>query len=248
MVFEMVQSFMVCWLRTWFFTHSQLLEGLKCESQTENNGSVATPLWSSVKMTFTLPKMGTWESSETPESSELNCRGQNTSPWGVHYIVWKALKCRCRKWPRMSHSNIYSTSYVQKKGWESNWQFDSRPLKVGNRLNVGVCRKSATHRWKALKESYKFASNLIPIKGLSEELRAAKVPGVQTDTVSGQFRDSHLGVLGQKAIWMWPPWSDAQYIIWGKVVDSPKSGPWWVNWVQNCLWLVLAPRVLQNVY
>jgi hypothetical protein len=45
--------------------------------------------------------------------------------------------------------------------------------------------QSATHRWKALEESYKFASNLIPIEGLSEELWAAKVPGVQIRTVSG---------------------------------------------------------------
>jgi hypothetical protein len=26
------------------------------------------------------PEMGTWESSETPESSELDCRSQNTLP------------------------------------------------------------------------------------------------------------------------------------------------------------------------
>jgi hypothetical protein len=33
------------------------------------------------------PEMGTWESSETPKNSEFNCRGQNTSPCGVFYIV-----------------------------------------------------------------------------------------------------------------------------------------------------------------
>jgi hypothetical protein len=38
-----------------------------------------------------------------------------------------------------------------------------------------------------------------------------------------------LGVAGQKAIWMWPLWSGAEYIIWGKVVASPESGPWWVK-------------------
>jgi hypothetical protein len=134
-----------------------------------------------------------------------------------------------------------------KEGSESNWQFDSQPLKVGNRPDPDVCRHSARHRWKALKESYKFASNLIPIGGPSKELWVAKVSGVQTGTVSGQFRDSHLGVLGQKATWMWPPWSGAEYTIWGKVVASPKSGPWWVKWVQSCSWLVLAPNVLQNV-
>jgi hypothetical protein len=45
----------------------------------------------------------------------------------------KVLKCRCPKWPRMCHLDICSPSYGQKKGQESNWQFDSRPLKVGNR-------------------------------------------------------------------------------------------------------------------
>jgi len=58
----------------------------------------------------------------------------------------------------------------KKKGRESNWQFDFRPLKVGNQPDPGMCKWSATHYWRALKESYKFASNLIPIGGLSKEL------------------------------------------------------------------------------
>jgi hypothetical protein len=62
-----------------------------------------------------------------------------------------------------------------------------------------------------------------------------------------EFRGSHLGVPGQKAIWMWPPWRTAEYTIWEKVVASPKSGLWWVFWVQSCLWLVLTPKVLQKV-
>ncbi len=70
----------------------------------------------------------------------------------------------------MGHSDICSTSYGEKKGRESNWQFDSRPQKVENRPDPGVFRWNATHRWKALKESYKFASDLIPIGGQSEKL------------------------------------------------------------------------------
>jgi hypothetical protein len=76
-------------------------------------------------------------------------------------------------------------NYGKKKGRESNWQFDSPPLKVRNRPDSSVCRWSATHHWKALKESYKFASNLIPIGGLNKELWTRKVPGVQTKTISG---------------------------------------------------------------
>ncbi len=70
----------------------------------------------------------------------------------------------------MSHLDIYDTSYGKKKGWESNWQFDSRPLKVENRPDPDVCRWSTTHHWKALKESYKFILDFIPIEGLSKKL------------------------------------------------------------------------------
>jgi hypothetical protein len=105
--------------------------------------------------------------------------------WNDFYTVRKVSKCRCPKWPRMSHLDICSTSYGRKKGRESNWQFDSRPLKIKNRPNLGVCSWSVTHHWKALKESYNFALNLSPIGGLSKKLWMPKVPRVQVGTISG---------------------------------------------------------------
>jgi hypothetical protein len=129
--------------------------------------------------------MGTWESFGTLKILEFDCRGQNILRWGVFYIIGKLSKFRCRKWACMSHLDICSISYGKKKGQESNWQFDSRPLKVENRSHPSVCRWNATHYWKALKEKYKFASDLIPIGGLSKELWTHKVLGVQTGTVSG---------------------------------------------------------------
>ncbi len=128
--------------------------------------------------------MGTWEFTETPKTSEFNCRNQNTLHYRVLYIIGKLSKRRCRKWAHMSHLDICSTSYGKKKGRESNWQFDSRPLKVGNRPDPGACRWSATHRWKALNKSYKFTSDLIPIGGLGKELWPRKVAKVETGTVS----------------------------------------------------------------
>jgi hypothetical protein len=137
--------------------------------------------------------------------------------------------------------DICSTSYVKKKGQESNWQFDSRPLKVGNWLDLGACRGSATHRWKALDEGYNFALDLIAIGGLHRKLWALKVAGVPVVGISGL----PLGSPGtKKAIWMWPMWIVAEYTIWGKVVPSLESGPWWVSWVQSRSCLVLAPKVL----
>jgi len=62
------------------------------------------------------PKVGDLESSGTPEPLELDNRGQNTSHWGVIYINGKVLKFKCPKWPRMSHLDICSPSYGQKKG------------------------------------------------------------------------------------------------------------------------------------
>jgi len=145
----------------------------------------ATPLGGKCEVATLAPENGTWETSRTPENSKCNCRGQNTLHLGILYTVGKVLECRCPKWSRMSHLNICNTSYGQKKGQESNWQFDSRPLKVGNRPDPGVCRWSATHRWKVLEESYNFALDFVPIRGWGEMLWTPKVPGGQTRIVSG---------------------------------------------------------------
>jgi len=54
-------------------------------------------------------------------------------------------------------------------------QFDSRPLKVRNRLNFFAFRWCATYRWKDLDKSYNFSLNLISIRGLHTNLWASKV-------------------------------------------------------------------------
>jgi hypothetical protein len=77
------------------------------------------------------PKVGDLESSGTFECSDFDSRGQNTSHWDVLGVIGKVLKCRCLKCPRIGHLDIFSPSYGQKKGLESNWQFDSRPQKSG---------------------------------------------------------------------------------------------------------------------
>jgi hypothetical protein len=66
------------------------------------------------------PKVGDLESSGTPECLEFDSRGQNTTDWGVLGVIGKVLKFRCLKWPRIGHLDIFSPSYGQKKGRESN--------------------------------------------------------------------------------------------------------------------------------
>ncbi|CAM6044223.1 unnamed protein product [Sphagnum compactum] len=77
--------------------------------------------------------------------------------------------------------------------------FDSRPLKVGNRPEILGCRGRATYRWKALDESYNFASDCIAIQGLLAKLWGSKVAGVPFGAISGLPRgspgkNSHLDV------------------------------------------------------
>jgi len=102
----------------------------------------------------------------------------------------------------------------KRRGRESNWQFDSRPLKVGNRRLSDVRFGSATWRWKDLDEGYNFGSDLVAIQLRSRELWQFKVPGVSP----GQFRDSISGVPTNCAIRVPPPRSNAEYTIGSKVV------------------------------
>jgi hypothetical protein len=107
---------------------------------------VTTPLWPSVGVKPNTWKSWRLESSGTLECLEVDNKGQNTSHWSVLGVIGKVLKRKYRKWPCIGNSNICNPSYGQKKGRESNWQFDSRPLKVGNRPLNDVALKSATWR------------------------------------------------------------------------------------------------------
>jgi hypothetical protein len=129
----------------------------------------------------TLGKVGDLESSGTPECLELDNKGQKTSHWGVLGVVGKVLKRRYRKCPRIGNSDICSPSYGQKKGGESNWQFDSLPLKVGNRCLPDIRSERATWRWKDLDEGYNFGSDLVAIQVFSRELWRFKVPEVPSE-------------------------------------------------------------------
>ncbi len=166
----------------------------------------------------TLAKSEDLESSGTPECSELNNKAQNTSHWSVLRVIEKVLKLRYRKWPRIGHLNICSPSYGQKKGRESNCQFDWRPLKVGNRPLPDLRIKSEIRRWKDLDAGYKFGSDLVVIRRRSRELWAPKVPGLHSGQFSAQFRDSDPGVPGKSDIRAWVPRSVTKYTIGSMVV------------------------------
>jgi hypothetical protein len=160
-------------------------------------------VWGSVReWTLTLPRqLPLWEmeSRWTSKTSKSNYRGQNSMACGVLYIIKKFLKRRFLKWARIVHSDIWNTSYGQKKGRESNCQFDSRPQKVKNRPDLLNYRGRATYCWKALDKSYNFALNCIVIRGLLAKLWGSKVVRVPFGAISGlplgsPGKKSHLDV------------------------------------------------------
>ncbi len=138
--------------------------------------------------TLTLPRqLPLWEmeSRWTPKTLENDFRGQNSMACSVFYIIEKILKLRCLKWTRIVHFDIWNTSYDQKKGRESNCQFDSQSEKVWNRPDLLSYRQRATYCRKALNEGYNFALDRTSIRGLLVKLWGSKVTGVPTGTISG---------------------------------------------------------------
>jgi hypothetical protein len=131
---------------------------------------------------------------------------------------------------------------AQKKGWESNCQFDSQSLKVRNCPNFLAYKWHVTCHWKVLDKGYNFTSDLTSIEGLHTKLWASKVVGVPILRILGlplrsPRRKWHLGV---------DPVARHREYYKGEGVGFLKYGPWWVLWilwVHVCSWFVHAPKV-----
>jgi hypothetical protein len=85
----------------------------------------------------------------------------------------------------MIHLSIYNTSYGQTKGQESKCQFDSRPLKVKNRLKLHVWKKCVIYQWKIIDEIYNFVLDLNLIESLHKKLWASKMARVPISRIAG---------------------------------------------------------------
>ncbi len=138
------------------------------------------------------------------------------------------MELRCLKWAHKTHLDIQHTSYGQKKGWESNCQFDFQPLKVENHLDFLARRWCATSVGNILMR----AITLLMISFLSEVCTQNYGPPKSYDCQVWEFWG--VGSLGQNDVWVLVLWACTKYTLKGKVVVSPKSGLWWVLWVWVC--------------
>ncbi len=193
---------------------------------------------------LTLPKeLPLWGGGVrwTPECLESDCKGQNQMDWRVLHTIRKILKCRCLKWARMTHLDIWNTSYGQKKGRESNWQFDSQSLKVRNRPDFLAFRWRATYCWKTFDKGYNFVWDLISIGGLHTKLWGPKVGGVPILAISR----IPLGSPGTKSH------LDVGLVERHRVCYKGEGGGFLQVWAvvslvsSSCMWLVLTLKVFQ---
>jgi hypothetical protein len=185
--------------------------------------------------------VGSWSPKWTPESSECDYRGQNPFPWRIFYIIGKILKHRCLKWACIANLDIWNTSYGQKKSQKSNWQFDSRPLKVRNRPDFLAFRQRPTYHWKAIDEGYNFGSNFIVIRGLHAKLCAPKVTEVLAVGISGlplgsPKTKSHLDVALMERHKVYYKGEGGGFPQVRVVISLVYP---------SCPWLVLAPKLFQ---
>jgi len=112
------------------------------------------------------------------------CQGSKLNGCGVFYMIGKRLERRCLKWACIAHLDIWNTSYGQKKGRESNCQFDSRLEKARIWPDLLGHRGHAPYRWKDLDKSYNFVLDRISIRGLLAKLWGSKVARVPTNAIS----------------------------------------------------------------
>jgi hypothetical protein len=137
---------------------------------------------------------------------------------------------------------------AERRGRESNCQFDSQLEKVKNWPDLLSCRRRATYRWKALDESYNFASDRISIRGLLAKLWGSKVPGVPASGISGLPRGSPVGVPGvpgEKSYLDVGPVERCRVYYKGEGGGFPQVRAVVSLVCPCCPWLVLAPKVLQ---
>jgi hypothetical protein len=159
----------------------------------------------------------------------------------IFYIIGKLLERRCLKWALIAHLDIWNASYGQKKGRESNCQFDSWLEKVRNRPDLFIFRWRATYRWKNLDEGYNFVLDRILIRSLFAKLWGSKVVGVPTWAISRLA----FGNPGTKSHLDVGPVERCRVYYKGEGDGFPQVWAMVSLVCLCCSWLILAPKVLQ---
>jgi hypothetical protein len=182
----------------------------------------------SVRMRLTLPKVGTWSPLGLPQLQSSTEEGKTPClevffislerPWsvdvenGLAWAIWTSAAQVMAK--RRAESQIGNLTPDHKKSGIDP---------------ISVCADRARH---TVGKLLRRATSLLQTSSQSEVWAGSYEFPKSRESKQGQFRDSSLGVPGIKAIGMRVRRSNVENTIWGKVVASPESRPWWVKWVR----------------
>jgi hypothetical protein len=211
-------------------------------------------------MKLTLPKLGTWSPLGLPKTQSL-IAGVKTPCIGVFLISLE------RSWSVDVQNGLAwviwtSAAQVMGKRWARSQTGSLTPDHYKSGIDpIPTCDGGVRHGIeKALEESYKIGSYLVPIGGESKKLWWPKVPGVLTGIVSGL----HFGSPGTK--------SNLGRGRGGATQRIPYGGRWWLSsspgrgessesnvarglsqhqkgaeWVLTNLWLVLDAGLCNKI-
>jgi len=125
-------------------------------------------------------------------------KGKWTSNWAPRTPLKRVWSVDALKCSHIVHLDLICMSYDQKKGWESNWKFDSWPQIPWKQGSNEVLLKHVIHFWKDIYKGYKILSSYFQNRFDLIKIWTSKVLGQQ----ESQFWNSHLGVPRKNDIWM----------------------------------------------
>jgi hypothetical protein len=96
---------------------------------------------------------------ESCECSEPWLERQKNNRLNPQDTIRKVLKLKCLEFPYIVDLGIICVNYDKKKGWESNWEFDSRPQISWKHGSNEVQLELAIHHWKDILKGYKILSS-----------------------------------------------------------------------------------------
>jgi hypothetical protein len=180
----------------------------------------------SVRMRLTLPKVGTWSPPGLLQLQSSTEEGK-TPCLEVFFISLE------RSWSLDVENGLAWAIWtsaaqvmVERKAGSQTGSLTPDHKKLGIDP-TSVCADRVRH---TVGKLLRRTTRLLQTSSQSEVWAGSYELPKSRESKSAQFQDSSLGVPGIKAIWMRVRQSNAENTIWGKVMASPESGPWWVQW------------------
>jgi hypothetical protein len=195
--------------------------------------TIATPLWPSVRMKLTLPKLGSSSPPGLPKTQSF-IAGVKTPHIGVFLVSLK------RSWNLDVQNGLAwaiwtSIAHVMGKRRATRSRESTR-----SRCALGKCNMALESSQGELPDWFRSRPNR---RSGREVMMVQSLGSPNWDSFGTSLWE---GVPRQKD--KKPPASPIHYSLrcstapTPKVVASPEPGPWWVKWVQGRPWLVPTPK------